>query len=133
MEENMYNSYIMEIDTKTYVPEKGLLAGILERAFRDIFSSDYAEFKSAMAWFRMRGSDPTDLRFTYDEVKDYLELSGAETAYIQKIVNQHQHYIDDIHEFRRDRIPLVQPGKSRISLNGIRYTAQPSYTARVHR
>lgn len=83
------------VDAPNASPETILLAAILERAYRDL--EPYTEWqhkRTAIAWFLGNGVRPKKegpkAHFTFEEVKEELELSSTQVAYIMKKVKEAQ-------------------------------------------
>lgn len=129
--DDMINTYNVDVDHKCYMPEKGLLAAILERSFRDLFSCNYLDFKNAMSWFNSKYMERIDYRFRYIDVAEDLELSAAQTILIRQQVKKFTKYVDDFALFKQDRL-----GVSTIeilTIQGPIYQSEASYARRVHR
>lgn len=74
-----------------YVPEKGLLAAILERAFRDLEANvDVHHRVDAIRWFQGRRihSRRYTTTFTFEQIANVLELSAYQIEYIMCKVSQ---------------------------------------------
>ena len=72
-----------------HIPELGLLAAVLEMAFRDLNPEAPKDCrKSAITWFRGKNLEPVFPEFTFNEVSKYLGLSLSQIDYIYKKVNK---------------------------------------------
>lgn len=76
-------SYSETQSLENYVPERGLLAGVLERACRDLEDAvTWQERRGAIAWFCSKRKQ-SSTSFTFIEVCDILELTPSQIAHIR--------------------------------------------------
>lgn len=81
--------YSSDIEHHVHVPEKALLAAILERAVRDL--ADYAapeDRRSAIAWLSQDSNEDTDYIFSFQNIIHYLHLTESQLREIQFRVRQ---------------------------------------------
>lgn len=71
------------------MPELALLAGVLERAFRDLNETvAQHERRGAIAWFKGCDKDTEFPEFTFKEIVSYLGLSVKQINYILSKVDE---------------------------------------------
>jgi hypothetical protein len=84
----------------SYIPEKGLLAGVLERAVRDLgLSGCYTDRRTAIEWFKKADKlreDQMQEGFTYMYVAHNLGLSKWQMDHIRRLVDQAILYQDNL-------------------------------------
>ena len=82
------------VSAPSYMPERGLLSAILERAIRDLGPDiDYVDRISAINWFTgVRAESSKGSRFTFDDVIMFLDLGALELRHINKLVQASKHF-----------------------------------------
>lgn len=75
------------------IAERGLLAGVLDRAYRDLDTESKhidssTDRKSAIAWFRSSKKRNKCSRFTFNDCINYLELGYGQIAYLLRAVQK---------------------------------------------
>lgn len=63
------------------------MAGVLDRALRDLYSKNYIEYASAYEWFKSTEEDSSDL-YTFQNCIDYLELSIFQIRFLHECADQ---------------------------------------------
>lgn len=82
-----------EAQESKHTPELGLLAGVLEMAFRDLNSNTIKQARqSAIKWFRSRELDKNFPEFSFKEVVTSLGLTASQVKTIFIKVEQAEKY-----------------------------------------
>lgn len=108
MREKMYSfAPPPDIDfSASYIPERGLLAGVLERAYRDLINTTYivdqADKRDAVCWFlKKQAEDPEFLSFQF--VCAHLELSSERINFLVKEAKRVRKEIEEKNKFKSER------------------------------
>ena len=72
------------------IPERHLLAAILERAYRDALSSTIEThlIREAIAWFLTPTTYPLELGFTFEQVAEELKLTARRMSFLMDNVKE---------------------------------------------
>lgn len=104
------------------VPEKGVLAAILERAYRDLYSNVFDDFREAIYWFQDKADTPDD--FTkgvyFDQIVEILGLSPSRVLYLETKVVEFLPYIKNKEQFKIDRPKVIKIRQKRHWAKGYR-------------
>lgn len=102
-----------EFNGENYYPERGLLSAVLERAYRDLFSTHYESFKSAVLWFRKY--KPTQSHISFDDCITFLELGALQVEFILETVQKYEYLIGSSKLFKQERQSgvVMRRGKSK--------------------
>lgn len=77
------------------VPEKFLLAALLERAFRDLYTVvDAKDRRDAINWFRATKEVSSKSNFTFKDVIESLNLKQQDVAYLEMCVSQAEKVVE---------------------------------------
>lgn len=68
------------------IPERLLLASILDRAIRDLTDIDNHARETAILWFE--SSDSKHIEFSYKFIDSYLEIGAVRKARIKEMVKE---------------------------------------------
>ena len=106
-------AYFSEDDTNVSVeasPEKGLLAAILERAYRDLYCSNFEDFRAAMHWFMEEAPTPDDFRWRiyFEQVVEILGLSISRVRFLRGLVEDFSPYLESKAKFKLDRPKVIK-------------------------
>lgn len=86
---SVYDEMISQLEfaTPSYIPERGLLAGILERAVRDLAdNAHHLDRKSAINWFTASPFESPNCHITFIDCITYLELGNVELSILHEKV-----------------------------------------------
>lgn len=96
----------------SYDPAKGLIAGVLERAYRDLHCNEYAVFKDAMKWVLNDKHDQKECdiskEITFKDCIEILGLSAKQVEYIKQKALAYIDYLYNKHKFKLDRPSVVK-------------------------
>ena len=106
------------------VPEKGLLAAVLERSYRDLYCDNFEDFRSAMYWFMEESPTPDDFKWKiyFDQVVEILGLSISRVEFLKAIVEEFSPYLESKAQFKLDRPKVIKIRQQKIWRRGHRVT-----------
>ena len=90
----------------SYVPERGLLAAVLERAVRDLGERvTLLDRRLAMEWFKGEEQD-LEIAITYQFVKAELKLSKADCDFIDRVLHRAEEIQKEALKSKREKLGI---------------------------
>ena len=115
----------IEIDTydedAVCSPERTLLAAVVERSYRDLYSNNFTDFKNAISWILCtpKKAIPNDISLgvSFEHCYQILGFTATQVQFIKDIAIDFSHYLYDKKKFKADRKEVIKIRQHAISKN----------------